>query len=75
MHLGSAGTMVGFRPIWVCFVRAHVEQFEDFRTEYASKLLERYRYQHLCFNDDIQVSPRFAAKGFFVVSCFFIVFS
>lgn len=30
-------------------------QFEDFRTEYASRLLERYRYQHLCFNDDIQV--------------------
>ena len=30
-------------------------QFEDFRTEYAYKLLERYRYDHLCFNDDIQV--------------------
>ncbi|CAM9922541.1 unnamed protein product, partial [Hapterophycus canaliculatus] len=31
-------------------------QFEDFRTEYASKLLERYRYEHLCFNDDIQAN-------------------
>lgn len=30
-------------------------QFEDFRTEYANTLLERYRYDHLCFNDDIQV--------------------
>ena len=40
-----------------CFVFAPqpCAQFEDFRTEYASKLLERYRYQHLCFNDDIQV--------------------
>lgn len=33
-------------------------QFEDFRTEVASKLLERYRYDHLCFNDDIQVENR-----------------
>lgn len=38
------------------YISTSLVQFEDFRTEYASKLLERYRYQHLCFNDDIQVS-------------------
>lgn len=45
--------------VWCCFLRPSLHlsvQFEDFRTEYASKLLERYRYQHLCFNDDIQVT-------------------
>ncbi|CAB1119012.1 unnamed protein product [Ectocarpus sp. CCAP 1310/34] len=36
-------------------------QVEDFRTEYASKLLERYRYKHLCFNDDVQF--RFCSRS------------
>eukprot|EP00903_Cladosiphon_okamuranus_P012961 g12100.t1 len=40
-------------------------QFEDFRTEYASKLLERYRYQHLCFNDDIQGTAATALAGIY----------
>ena len=29
-------------------------QFEDFNLEHAQPLLERYRYHHLVFNDDIQ---------------------
>ncbi|CBN77654.1 malate dehydrogenase [Ectocarpus siliculosus] len=40
-------------------------QFEDFRTEYASKLLERYRYKHLCFNDDIQGTAATALAGIY----------
>nr|AIT70123.1 malic enzyme [Desmarestia viridis] len=40
-------------------------QFEDFRTEYASKLLERYRYDHLCFNDDIQGTAATALAGIY----------
>lgn len=33
-----------------------VLQFEDFSTNHALALLQRYRYNHLVFNDDIQVS-------------------
>lgn len=40
-------------------------QFEDFRTEYANKLLERYRYDHLCFNDDIQGTAATALAGIY----------
>ena len=29
-------------------------QFEDFSSDVAQKLLDKYRDQHLCFNDDIQ---------------------
>lgn len=32
-----------------------VLQFEDFAIDRAQPLLERYRYDHLVFNDDIQV--------------------
>jgi malic enzyme len=32
-----------------------VLQFEDFAIDRAKPLLERYRYDHLVFNDDIQV--------------------
>lgn len=32
-----------------------VVQFEDFAIDRAKPLLERYRYDHLVFNDDIQV--------------------
>ena len=31
-----------------------VLQFEDFSTEHALALLERYKDHHLVFNDDIQ---------------------
>ena len=33
-----------------------VLQFEDFQLPYAHPLLQRYKDQHLVFNDDIQVS-------------------
>ena len=32
-----------------------VLQFEDFQLQYAHALLQRYKNQHLVFNDDIQV--------------------
>ena len=32
-----------------------VLQFEDFQLQYAHPLLQRYKDQHLVFNDDIQV--------------------
>ena len=32
-----------------------VLQFEDFQLPYAHPLLQRYKDQHLVFNDDIQV--------------------
>jgi malic enzyme len=31
-------------------------QFEDFSSDVASTILETYRNDFLCFNDDIQVS-------------------
>ena len=33
-----------------------VLQFEDFQLQYAHTLLQRYKHQHLVFNDDIQAS-------------------
>ena len=33
-----------------------VLQFEDFQLQYAHPLLQRYKDQHLVFNDDIQVT-------------------
>ena len=29
-------------------------QFEDFSSDKAQFILDRYRHRHLCFNDDIQ---------------------
>ena len=38
-------------------------QFEDFNLEHAQPLLERYRYHHLVFNDDIQACQGPAPSG------------
>ena len=38
-------------------------QFEDFNLEHAQPLLERYRYHHLVFNDDIQARQGPAPPG------------
>lgn len=40
-----------------------VLQFEDFAIDRAQPLLERYRYDHLVFNDDIQARRPAAASG------------
>jgi hypothetical protein len=45
-----------------------VLQFEDFAIDRAKPLLERYRYDHLVFNDDIQVP--FSSSPFSFVRCF-----
>lgn len=38
-------------------------QFEDFSSDKAQKLLNHYRYDHLCFNDDIQGTGATALAG------------
>lgn len=40
-------------------------QFEDFQLQYAHTLLQRYKHQHLVFNDDIQVG----ACAYACISC------
>lgn len=42
-----------------------VLQFEDFSTEHALALLERYRHHHLVFNDDIQGTAATALGGLY----------
>lgn len=38
-------------------------QFEDFNTAAAEPILRKYRYKHLCFNDDIQGTGTVAVAG------------
>lgn len=40
-----------------------VLQFEDFQLQYAHTLLQRYKHQHLVFNDDIQGTAATALAG------------
>ncbi len=41
-------------PFFLSLFCCAVIQFEDFSSDKASDILEAYRYDHLCFNDDIQ---------------------
>jgi len=40
-------------------------QFEDFSSDKAQTLLDKYRYDHLCFNDDIQGTGATTLSGIF----------
>jgi len=40
-------------------------QFEDFQTKHANKILERYRRDVLCFNDDIQGTAAVVLAGIY----------
>lgn len=42
-----------------------VLQFEDFSTDHAEILLNKYRLNHLVFNDDIQGTAAVALSGVF----------
>ena len=46
-------------------------QFEDFNLEHAQPLLERYRFHHLVFNDDIQVLGPLLSPTWFGSRLFF----
>ncbi len=48
-----------------------VLQFEDFNLEHAQPLLERYRFHHLVFNDDIQVLGPLLSPTWFGSRLFF----
>lgn len=41
------------QAVWFRWPKCLV-QFEDFSSDKAQKLLDKYRHDHLCFNDDIQ---------------------